>query len=108
MHFLRFRASKADIELFLQESPILKGAEWTIYSKDKQRLVDPDYGSGIVTYFRDENGYWPLAGSAPPWYMPEIRGAGRGYRFRTQRNNFDGEIIIDEEENLVFVELSFG
>lgn len=96
INFLRFHASQADIEAFLRESPILKEAKCTIYSKDRPRQDEYFFLRKAVPNI------------TPSWYIPSIRGTGRGYRFWKNRYKYDGKLLVDEEKNLVFVELSFG
>lgn len=86
--FFRFRATQDDIELFLGKSPILKGAEFEKFDQD-----DPEH-------FIHEK-------SAPPWYTEEIKGPGIQYKVRPKRYPHGVEIIIDEEQSLVFVTIDF-
>ena len=86
--FFRFHATQADIELFLGESPILKGAEFEKFDQD-----DPEH-------FIHEK-------SAPAWYTEEIKGPGIRYKVRPKRYPHGVEIIVDEEQSFVFVTLYF-
>lgn len=104
--FLRFRASPDDIERFLETSPILKNAECQTYSKDRMRLSFPkDYG---MEHFMDPHEYFQPVGHAPQWYREEFRGPGRRYIIHPKRYHYPGEVIIDDEKNLVFVYLCFS
>jgi hypothetical protein len=105
--FLRFRASREDIESFLAESPILRLAECQYYSKDRMRLIYPDDSAYNGKYREDGHEYF-FDKSAPPWYIQEIKGPGRRYRILPKRYNHAGEVIFDEEKNLVFVNLVIG
>ncbi|MHC4517037.1 MAG: hypothetical protein ACYTAS_00470 [Planctomycetota bacterium] len=105
---LRFRADRADIERFLEASPILKGAESRVYSRDRMRLAEPDgYWEGTED---DPNGpdYFRPCFNMPPWYIQEIKEPGKRYETRPSGFSDPGEVIVHTEEDLVFVGLSHG
>jgi hypothetical protein len=105
--FLRFRASREDIESFLAESAILKVSQCQRYSKDRMRLIYPDDYAASGKYQDDRHEYF-FDKCAPPWYIQEIKGPGRRYRILPKGYNHAGEVIFNEEENLVFVNLVVG
>jgi hypothetical protein len=105
---LRFAAGPDAIERFLSESPSLKGAACTTYSKDRMRLPAPSYEdlrhddlwhaphpSGHVYY--DPEPYVPC------WFQRDIRGAGRSYEVSWHDGKYQGELLIDDEEHVVCV-----
>jgi len=107
--FLRFRASPDDIQKFLEESPILRGAKCREYSKDRMRLKYPkDYWQRIMEYREDGNEYFFPDSITPDWYKQEIKGPARCYIINPNRYHYPGEVIVDNEENLVFVYLCFS
>ena len=106
--FLRFRASRDDIESFLSVSPILKEAEYQRFSKERVRLIEPDDYHQQPQKYRDGNEYFQPTWSAPAWYVEEVKGAGRRYSFIARKFGHGAEVIIDEQQNLVFVRLSLG
>jgi len=107
--FLRFRATPEDIEKFLKESPILRGAKCRKYSKDRMRLKQPeDYWQRLMEYREDQHEYFHPDPSTPDWYKQEIRSPARSYMIRPKRYHYPGEVLIDDEENLVFVYLCFS
>jgi hypothetical protein len=106
--YLKFHASPEDIGLFVTKAPILKGAEHWDYSRAKMRLLDrentaPTEGSGA-----SDHEYILHHRTVPPWYMEEIRWKARSYRIRPKGYQLPGEVIIDQENNVVFVKLVFS
>ncbi len=100
--YLAFRASHDDIELFVGKSPILKAAERRDYSRAKMRLLDGErVQSTGAEYIRHHR-------TAAPWYMEEIRWRARRYRIRPKGYHHEGEVIIDQENDIVFVKLVFS
>lgn len=106
--FLSFKASQNDINMFLKESPILLGLECQIYSKERMRLKYPKYYGTKEEHFQFRHDYFNPDPSAPSWYNPEIRGRGKRYEIHPKGYHCPGEVIVDEEENLVFVKLVFS
>ena len=106
--YLRFQAEPDGIEQFINNSPILKDVEYDIYNKDKMRLYDPK----IYPYNKyDPNSsheYIVPRRSIPDWYREEIKGAGRRYEIQPEGYHYPGEVIIDYENNIVYVKLVFS
>lgn len=102
--FLRFRARPDDIERFLDESPILRGAECETFSAERMRVRstnDPEklgrhHEAGHETFIPDP--------SAPDWYKEEIR-KGRLYIIRPEWGYYPGQVIVDDEEHFVYVNI---
>jgi len=106
--FLRFRAISIDIEAFLSTSPILRKVECQKYSKDRMRLATQDDYHNKRKYDEDANDYFQSDWSAPSWYIGELKGSGRRYIIVPKKYGHAGEVIINEEENIVFVKLGLG
>jgi hypothetical protein len=107
--FLRFSATPDDIEVFLNTSPILKRAECKKYSKDKMRLpYSKDYFNKFEKHYNDSHEYFSPERDAPEWYIEELRGVGRRYTIHPKGYHYPGEVIINDEKNLVFVSLCFS
>jgi hypothetical protein len=71
--FLKFKASRNDIEQFLTSSPILKGKKCVNYTKDKMRLPYPkDYGRK-EEHFNTPHAYYHSSPSAPDWYIENLK-----------------------------------
>ena len=105
--FLKFKASRDDIELFLAASPTLKGKKCVNYTKDKMRLPYPrDFGTK-EEHFNTPHEYFSLPG-APDWYKVELKGAGRRYGIHPEGYHYPGEVIIDDESGIVYVRLIFS
>jgi len=107
--YLRFRANPADIKSFIEQSPVLKYAEYEEYSDKKMRLFFPrDYAARTGSYLVDDHEYINKKPTAPVWYMREIRDNARRYRICPKRYNSGGELIIEEKTNLIFIKLTIG
>ena len=106
--FLQFRAAPIDIERFLNTSSILRDAECQKYSRDRMRLQFPkDYGMK-EEHLMGPHDYFSPEAHAPEWYKEELRGPGRRYIIHPKKYHYPGEVIIDDDENLVFVYLCFS
>jgi hypothetical protein len=109
--FLRFSATADDIKVFLESSPILKNKECQKYSKDKMRVPFSEDFFNNVNFseeFPDPNEYFNPDPQAPDWYIEELRGAGRRYNIKPKGYHYPGEVIIDDEKNIVFICLCFS
>lgn len=106
--YLRFQASREDIEAFVANSPILKGAEYSDYSTAKMRLLDGTRKASLGGNGAPDIEYIRHHQTAPPWYMQEIRWRARRYRIRRTRYKHTGEAIIDQENDVIFVKLVFS
>ena len=100
--FLRFRASPAEIERFLSESPSLKGKQ----AEPFQRKAEPSpstparrsgwpYDTLWFQSFMAEPG-------APDWHRQPVD-RGRRYEFRPKGRYLEAEVIVDDDNNLVYV-----
>jgi hypothetical protein len=105
--FLRFAASAEDIERFLQESPILRGKKCERYSAERMRLPYPD-DFGREEHFTGSTVYFTPSLTAPSWYREEVRGRGRRYEIQPEGDHYPGEVLIDDEEHVVYVHLMFS
>jgi len=100
---LRFAAEPNDIGRFLAESPSLKGKECTRYSSERMRLATRDHAK--VFDRRDGGGheYVYLDSGLPKWYRQEIRTEGRRYEVNWYNGRYQGELIVDDVEHVVYV-----
>ncbi len=127
--YLCFAAEPNEIERFLANSPSLKDLTCQTYSKRRMRLASSDHhlafrhseSSGHeYSYPRPESGgqgyssprledsgheYFYPSGSPPAWYKEEIRGVGRRYEINPGASNWVGEVIVDDEQHVVYVHL---
>lgn len=102
--FLRFRASPRDIEQFLDESPILRGAEFETFSAERMRVRSPNDPEKLGQLHEDGHETFVPDPSTPDWYKDEIR-QGRHYIIRPEWGYYPGEVIVDDEEHFVFVKI---
>jgi len=103
--FLRFRASPDDIERFLDESPILRGAECERFSRKRMRLHSPHDPKKWGEYQEAGHELFVPDSSAPPWYKEEIKQGGRRYIIHPEWGHYPGEVIVDGEEQIVFIKV---
>lgn len=104
--FLKFRANANDIEQFLKASSIPEQAESqessegrVIITRSNGQLEIKKLNQVFPNYIKKHD---PIT---PPWYMEEINKTAKRYIIRPQGYNHDGEVIVDEEKNLIFVKL---
>jgi len=106
--YLRFRATPADIESFVAQSPILRHAERRDYSSTRMRLLNQNRTARTPGYGVSRHEYVPDHPTAPPWYMQEIKSKARLYRIPRTTYEYRGELIIDEDNDVVCVKLVFS
>ncbi|UCG55877.1 MAG: hypothetical protein JSU70_13515 [Phycisphaerales bacterium] len=106
--FLRFRASPEEIERFLRESPILQGVECERFSKERMRLPAEAGLEKWRPYEQAGHETFIPRSTTPVWYKQEIRSPARRYIIQPERYQFPGEVLVDDEENVVFVYLCFS
>ena len=102
--FLRFSASPSDIQKFLKESPILQGAECEAFSAERMRVRYPDDSKKWGQINEAEHETFIPNPSAPDWYKGEIR-KGRRYIIHPEWGYYPGEVIVNDEENFVYVNI---
>jgi len=102
---LRFRASPDDIERFLDESPILRYAECERFSRKRMRLHSPHDPKKWGEYQEAGHELFVPDSSAPPWYKEEIKQGGRRYIIHPEWGYYPGEVIVDDEEHLIFINI---
>lgn len=96
---LRFEADPAEIQGLVESSPSLAGEEPERFGAGRHNLPStertPEIGLGHRYYQPDP---------AFPWYAPTLRGAaGRRYRIRPDASHHNwGEVVIDDERNVVY------
>jgi len=103
--YLRFNAARDDIAHFLATSPILRDVEYVKHPDDQGRYFcprdhrNPKSPENFHRYVSRDNG-------APRWIIEELRPSMIRYSI-DPAGIPSGALIVDEEDNLVFVKLSF-
>jgi hypothetical protein len=98
--YLRFTASRSDIESFLSGSPILKDKECQRYGPEKMRLNVPQvYGAKV------EIEYFSSSSISPCWFNREIKELGRRYEIRPKGYHYHSEVIFKDQSNTVYIYL---
>jgi len=102
--FLRFRASPEDIESFLNSSPSLEAQDSVKYTPERMRLSWPKERIQEASP-QDGHEYFIPGSLTPEWYNPQIRQRGRRYNIPAEGFHNWGEVIVDDEEHVVFVKV---
>jgi hypothetical protein len=103
---LRFAAEPNDIERFLAESPSLKGRQCQTYSRDRMRLRARNLEQRLSRPRADGHEYYEPWMGVPGWYKREIQGPGRRYEVNWYDGKYQGELIVDDEDHVVYVHVS--
>jgi len=106
--YLRFRASREDIASFVAKSPILRGAKYRAYSKATMGRLDQNQSAHTISHSTPDRQYVRRDSTAPPWYMEEIKCNARRYQIPRTAYKHRGEVIIDEDNDVVYVKLVFS
>ncbi|HSE23668.1 MAG TPA: hypothetical protein VLB68_18510 [Pyrinomonadaceae bacterium] len=100
-YFIRFRATAKDIDDFVRNSPGLRGVTPTRFDANHQLLPftnDDEMRSTEHEYFGVDKRY--------PWFNPVIKKRGRKYEIPQDHDANYGEVIIDDELNVVYITVS--
>ncbi len=103
--FLKFHASRKDIEHFLNASPGLHDQASEGSRGGKVNLAQPERGQ--TARAQQESGNrddFACDQGAPAWYKQELMERDRFYQTRDQ----GVQVIVDDEQNVVFVRVSDG
>lgn len=100
-YHIRFQANAEDIEKFIRNSPGLNGVLPTRFDANHQHLPyskDDEARSVEHEYFGIDERY--------PWFNPIIKTRGRKYEIPQDHDANYGEVIVDDETNVVFITVS--
>jgi hypothetical protein len=106
--YLVFSADPKEIETLLETSPAVRSDEFQLFSNQSSDLSSAGRLSTLAELRKNDRGLSSLDGSAPEWHKLEIRGSGRRYKVSAEDRQSFGEIIVDDEENAVFIRLGCG
>ena len=101
---LKFHATSGDIEAFLSTSPSLEDQQCERFSPERMRLEYPRDNKKRMEY-QEAGHVLFIPESAPPWYKEEIRKSGRYYYIPSQNHSNSCEIIVDDEEHIVYIKM---
>ena len=99
-YHIRFRASAEDIDEFIRNSPGLNGVLPTRFDANRQHLPffkDDDWNAEHE-YFAVDERY--------PWFNPIIKTRGRKYKIPQDHDANSGEVIMNDETNVVYITVS--
>lgn len=100
-YHIRFRASAEDIDEFIRNSPGLNGVLPTRFDANYQHLPffkDDEIRKAEHEYFGIDERY--------PWFNPTIKTRGRKYKIPQDHDANYGEVIINDETNVVYITVS--
>jgi len=105
-HCLRFAAEPNEIERFLGDSPSLQEVTCQRYSREKMRIRVTGPGDVLRGAPESPHEYFYSGITGPCWYPEDIRGAGRRYEIKLEGGPWFGEVIVDDEQHVVYVRLT--
>jgi len=100
-YYISFRATAKDIDNFIQNSPGLNGLLPTRFDANHQHLPfskDDEIRNAEHEYFGLDKRY--------PWFNPVITTRGRKYEIPQDHDANSGEVIINDETNVVYIKVS--
>jgi len=100
-YYIRFQASAEDIDEFIRNSPGLNGVLPARFDVNHQHLPfskDDDIGNSEHEYFGIDERY--------PWFDPIIKTRGRKYKIPQDHDANGGDVIINDETNVVYITVS--
>ena len=100
-YYISFRASAEDIDKFTRNSPGLNGVLPTRFDPNHQYLPfsrDDETRNAMHEYFGLDKRY--------PWFNPIITTRGRKYEIPQDHDANSGEVIINDETNVVYITVS--
>jgi hypothetical protein len=101
-YHVRFEARSEDIEKFIRNSPGLNGLTPTKLDAERQLLPflkddEQSWDDGQEHFWLDER---------YPWFNPTIKTRGRKYKIPQDHDANSGEVIINDETNVVYITVS--
>jgi len=103
---LRFTADPNVIEDFLAASPSLEKVRPSTYSSRHMRLRGGIVVDSLDKYDAQGNERFAPQRDVPRWYQQEIRGPGRRYEINWYEGKYRGELLVDDEEHIVYVHVN--
>jgi hypothetical protein len=100
-YYIRFQASAEDINEFIRSSAGLNGVLPTRFDANHQHLPffkDDEMRNAEHEYFGIDDRY--------PWFNPIIKTRGRKYKIPQDLDANYGEVIINDETNVVYITVS--
>ncbi len=98
--YIRFAADRNDIARFLDESPILQGAEYGRFAAEEMIVISLDGPSSPEEYasYRAQR-------DGPEWFRRRLMRPTRRYHVRPEGRSCRVEVTVDDQRNTVFVHL---
>ena len=113
-NYLMFRASPQVLDDYITDSsPVLAPISYKIYTNESMRLHYPDdYSENLFKNFEEMHEspreyIYRGGGGRPTWFNEEIKN-GRRYEFDVEGHYLPGELIINTDENTIYVRLVFS
>lgn len=101
--FMKFSANPEDINVFLNSSPSINGQQCQRYSLERMRLPYPKDSRKLMEYNEAGHELFIPDSMAPDWYDTQIRIRGRSYEIPPEGHHNNGEVIVDDENNVVYI-----
>jgi hypothetical protein len=110
--YIKFESDKNGIDQFINRSPSLQGVTPAIFNGEHMLLPYKKDSEGknmnleidlSEDYYKHE--YFMKPSSMPDWYSPTIKKQGRRFRIPAKDSHNWGEVIINDENNTVFIQI---
>ena len=103
--YLRFQANPGDIDKFINDSSSIKDLEGVTYSPEKMKIPYPTDREEMKELINAGHELYYPHSLAPKWYRPDIRIRGREYEIPPVKHHYNGEVIVDDEKNIVYIKI---
>ena len=98
-HYIKFKADTKDIEEFIQNSASIRSITPDRFDQGHQYVP---YPKDVDTATNERDEYFGLD-KRWPWFDPTIKVRGRKYTIDQDQDANGGEVVIDDEKNIVYI-----
>jgi len=99
-HYIKFKADPTDIEEFIQNSASIRSITPDRFDRGHQYVPFPK--DADTATFDERHEYFGLDKRCP-WFDPTIKVRGRKYTIDQDDDVNGGEVVIDDEKNIVYI-----
>lgn len=106
--YLRFVAEPNDIQAFLDNSPALEGKVSQPYRIERVYVPVPEDEAASQGQEVGQPEVLLPHPNGPHWYRPRANGPTRRYEIQPEGYYYPGEVLVDDEQHVVYVYLIFS
>jgi len=99
-HYIKFKADPKDIEEFIQNSASIRSIKPEAFDSGHQYVPFPK--DADTATFDDRHEYFSID-KRWPWFDPTIKVRGRKYTIDQDHDANGGEVVVDDEKNIVYI-----